>query len=118
METALLIAILILTLASLVLAGLAFVRSGKKDSVSHELEEKLSRASRFGVAINYSSPNREQYYDIVRGLAARAGRLDLPEEGLLLLANRWEIRHGGVSGRTAQQFINYLAGKETPHADT
>ncbi|MDD6312680.1 MAG: DNA recombination protein RmuC [Firmicutes bacterium] len=44
METALLIAILILTLASLVLAGLAFVRSGKKDSVSHELEEKLSRA--------------------------------------------------------------------------
>ena len=44
METALLIAILILTLASLVLAGLAFVRSGKKDSVSRELEEKLSRA--------------------------------------------------------------------------
>ncbi len=85
---------------------------------SDTMEEKLSLASRFGVAINYSSPNREQYYDIVRGLAARAGRLDLPEEELLLLANRWEIRHGGVSGRTAQQFINYLAGKETPHADT
>lgn len=84
---------------------------------SDTMEEKLSLASRFGVAINYSSPNREQYYDIVRGLAARAGRLDLPEEELLLLANRWEIRHGGVSGRTAQQFINYLAGKETPHAD-
>ena len=85
---------------------------------SDTMEEKLSLASRFGVAINYSSPNREQYHDIVRGLAARAGRLDLPEEELLLLANRWEIRHGGVSGRTAQQFINYLAGKETPHADT
>ena len=85
---------------------------------SDTMEEKLSLASRFGVAINYSSPNREQYYDIVRGLAARAGRLDLPEEELLLLANRWEIRHGGVSGRTAQQFINYLAGKETPNADS
>ena len=84
---------------------------------SDTMEEKLSLASRFGVAINYSSPNREQYYDIVRGLAARAGRLDLPEEELLL-ANRWEIRHGGVSGRTAQQFINYLAGKETPNADS
>ena len=46
---------------------------------SDTMEEKLSLASRFGVAINYSSPNREQYYDIVRGLAARAGRLDLPE---------------------------------------
>lgn len=84
---------------------------------SDTMEEKLSLASRFGVAINYSIPTREQYYDIVRALAARAGRLDLPEEELLLLANRWEIRHGGISGRTAQQFINYLAGKETPHAD-
>ena len=32
------------------------------------------------------------------------------EEKLLLEANKWEIRHGGISGRTAQQFINYLAG--------
>ena len=37
---------------------------------------------------------------------------EVSEEELLLLANRWELRHGGVSGRTAQQFINYLAGKE------
>ena len=85
---------------------------------SDTMEEKLSLASRFGVAINYSSPNREQYHDIVRGLAARAGVGDMPEGDLLLLANRWEIRHGGVSGRTAQQFINYLAGKDMPDADT
>ncbi len=79
---------------------------------SDTMEEKLSLASRFGVAINYSVPNREQYHDIVRGLAKRAGRVDMDEKELLLLANRWEIRHGGVSGRTAQQFINYLAGKD------
>ena len=41
----------------------------------------------------------------------------LPEEELLSAANQWELSHGGISGRTAQQFINYLAGKETPHAD-
>jgi len=80
--------------------------------LSDTMEEKLSLASRFGVAINYPVPNREQYHDIVRGLAKRAGRVDMDEKELLLLANRWEIRHGGVSGRTAQQFINYLAGKD------
>ena len=35
----------------------------------------------------------------------------IPEEKLLLEANKWEIRHGGISGRTAQQFINYLANR-------
>ncbi len=37
----------------------------------------------------------------------------LPEEVILAEANKWELRHGGVSGRTAQQFINYLAGTQT-----
>jgi len=26
-------------------------------------------------------------------------------------ANKWELSHGGISGRTAQQFANYLAGQ-------
>ena len=27
-------------------------------------------------------------------------------------ANAWELSHGGISGRTAQQFINYVLGQE------
>ncbi|MBQ8508168.1 MAG: ATP-binding protein [Clostridia bacterium] len=77
---------------------------------SDTMEEKLSLAARFGCAINYSNPDRRQYHEIVKGIAARAGDLGLSEEQLLLEANKWEIRHGGVSGRTAQQFINYLSG--------
>ena len=77
---------------------------------SDTLEEKLSLAARFGCAINYNNPDRKQYHDIVKGIASRCGDLGLTEEQLLLEANKWEIRHGGVSGRTAQQFINYLAG--------
>ncbi len=85
---------------------------------SDTMEEKLSLAARFGVAINYNAPNRQQYHEIVKGLAQRQLAGGPGEEELLLLANRWEIRHGGVSGRTAQQFINYLAGKESPaHGD-
>lgn len=77
---------------------------------SDTMEEKLSLAARFGCAINYSNPDRKQYHDIVKGLAAKYGDLGLTEDKLLLEANKWEIRHGGISGRTAQQFINHIAG--------
>lgn len=77
---------------------------------SDTMEEKLSLATRFGVAINYSKPTPAEYYEIVDELAARHG-IAMPREELRLEANRWELRHGGVSGRTAQQFINHLLGK-------
>lgn len=77
---------------------------------SDTVEEKLSLSSRFGVQINYSTPSREEFKTIVHTLATRQG-IPLPEEVLLAEANKWELRHGGISGRTAQQFINYLAGQ-------
>ena len=43
---------------------------------------------------------------------AKRNNLALTEEELLAEANKWELSHGGMSGRTAQQFIDYLAGKE------
>jgi hypothetical protein len=80
---------------------------------SDTIEEKLSLASRFGVAINYSAPSRQQYHQIVRTLAAKEN-LPLSDEELIAGANTWEIRHGGISGRTAQQYINHLAGRRPP----
>jgi len=74
---------------------------------SDTLEERLSLAARFGCAINFNQPDRRQYHDIVLGLAKQEG-IDMDEEQLKLLSNRWEIRHGGVSGRTARQFINAI----------
>lgn len=80
---------------------------------SDTMEDKLSLSARFGVTINFSIPNRQQYHEIVQALAARQLPRPMDEAELLRLADRWEIRHGGVSGRTAQQFIHYLAGKES-----
>lgn len=77
---------------------------------SDTMEEKLSLAARFGCSVCFNSPTRQQYHDIVKGIAARHPDMALTEEELLLEANKWEIRHGGISGRTAQQFINYVAG--------
>lgn len=77
---------------------------------SDTLEEKLSLSARFGVRINYSIPSRTQFQEIVLALAARQG-VSVEQEVLLAEANKWELRHGGVSGRTAQQFINAIAGR-------
>lgn len=76
---------------------------------SDTVEEKLSLAARFGIAINYSSPRREEYHAIVKALAEKAG-LSVNDD-LLSLADRWEIRHGGLSGRAARQFVDYLLGR-------
>ena len=78
---------------------------------SDTMEEKLSLVNRFGVTINYSKPTHKEYYDIVLGLAHRMN-LPYSDEELIAEANKWELFHGGISGRTAQQFINYMAGKE------
>ncbi len=72
------------------------------------VQEKLSLAARFGVSIYYGSPDKKEFTQIVKGLAKR-NNIDIDEETLLLEANRWELSHGGLSGRTAEQFINYLS---------
>lgn len=77
---------------------------------SDTVEEKLSLASRFGIALNYSSPSRENYHEIVISLANKAG-LNIEREKLLYGADRWEIQHGGKTGRAARQYIDYLLGE-------
>ena len=44
-------------------------------------------------------------------LARRAG-VKMSDEDICKEANKWELSHGGISGRTAQQFVNYLVGQE------
>ncbi len=78
---------------------------------SDTMEEKLSLAARFGLSINYSDPTHNEYLNIVRALAAREG-LEVDDETLCREANRFEIRHGGVSGRVARQFIDDMKTKE------
>ena len=78
---------------------------------SDTVQEKLSLVSRFGVTIFFAAPDKKQFQNIVKVLAERYG-VTMPEEELLLEANKWELAHGGLSGRTAQQFIDYLLGKK------
>lgn len=79
----------------------------KNDTV----QEKLSLYHRFGVTIYYGAPNKAEYLNIVSHLKERY-HLEISEEELSLIANRWELSHGGYTGRAAKQLIDYLLGKE------
>ena len=74
------------------------------------VQEKLSLVARFGVTIYFGGPSKKEFQQIVKTLAEK-NQIKMPEEELLLEANKWEVSHGGLSGRTAQQFIDYLLGK-------
>ncbi|WP_155830544.1 ATP-binding protein [Butyrivibrio sp. NC3005] len=73
------------------------------------VQEKLSLVNRFGVTIYFGKPSPKEFAGIVIELAKR-NNIDMPEKELLLKANQWEMAHGGLSGRSAQQFIDYLLG--------
>lgn len=73
-------------------------------------QEKLSLAQRFGITIYYGKPDKEQYQEIVKSLAQKYD-VTIDEKTLLEEANQWEIYHGGMNGRNAEQFIYYLLSK-------
>ena len=78
---------------------------------SDTVQEKLSLYARFGVSIFFCAPDKKEFDHIVVSLAQRYG-IEMPKQELLEEANKWELYHGGLSGRTAQQFIDYLLGKQ------
>ncbi|MBO4807816.1 MAG: ATP-binding protein [Lachnospiraceae bacterium] len=74
------------------------------------VQEKLSLVARFGVTIYFGSPSPMEFKEIVLSLAHKAG-IKMTDEELIAEANKWELSHGGLSGRTAQQFVDYLSGQ-------
>ena len=77
---------------------------------SETIEEKLSLVNRFGVSIGFFKPSRAEFDNIVLSLAARHPEITMEPEQIVAEAHKWEMLGGGISGRTAQQFINHLCG--------
>ncbi len=77
---------------------------------SDTVQEKLSLVARFGVTIGYYKPSQKEYFHIVTEIARRYPQIQMTDEELTAAANQWELSHGGISGRTAQQFVDYLLG--------
>ncbi len=87
--------------------------AAREDDIHHSdtAEEKISLFNRFGETIRFFKPSTQEYLAIVKELAKRYPEIQISEAELLEKANKWGIWHGNISGRRAQQFINYLAGQ-------
>jgi predicted AAA+ superfamily ATPase len=73
-------------------------------------QEKLSFSDRFGISVTFGQPDQERYLQIVAGLAAGRG-LRLEPAELRRRALEWAAWQNGRSGRTARQFVDFLAGE-------
>jgi predicted AAA+ superfamily ATPase len=75
------------------------------------MQERHSLSDRFGLTIWYPSAGKDGYISMVRAIAAEL-RLKLPDAGVEEPALRWELEHGGFTGRTARQFVYHLLQEE------
>ena len=88
----------------------------RPDSINDDMhqndtvQEKLSLSARFGLSIGYFSPSHQEYIKMVQELAHRHPEIKLTDDELKAGAVQWEMSHAGLSGRTAQQYINSLLG--------
>ena len=76
------------------------------------IDESMSLADRFGLFITFTKPDKQVFLDIVKKIAADKG-LDVSAERLEIAAERFALRHGGRSPRTARQFVDWLDGRIT-----
>ncbi len=72
-------------------------------------QEKLSLSKRFGVTIYFGAPTPKEFKNIILALRDR-NNIPMSDEDIIAEANKWEIAHGGLSGRTAQQFVDHILG--------
>ena len=69
-------------------------------------QETLSLVSRFGLSIYFPSPDHQEYLNLVKEIAERENisyTKDLENKAI-----NWAMRSTGKSGRTAQQFIDFI----------
>ncbi len=83
-------------------------REGGGDIHRNEsIQEKISLSERFGLMIYYPKPTQSEFFDMALYLAELEG-LDIEREALIAEARKWGVSHGGLSGRTAEQFITHM----------
>lgn len=73
-------------------------------------DEKLSLSDRFGITVTFTTPDQNEYLEIVESLAAQNG-LSIEKEELHQLALRWVLMQNGRSGRTAKQLVDKLVAQ-------
>lgn len=84
--------------------------SGREGDDVHRndtMQEIISLSERFGIQITFQKPDKATYLDIVHHLAKERG-VEMAENELDLLAERFVLNRGGRSARAATQFVDSL----------
>ena len=74
------------------------------------MQELISLSERFGIHISFYKPNKETFLHIVHHLAEESG-IDMPNDELERLAERFALERGGRSARLARQFVDGLLSR-------
>ena len=82
-------------------------RTGDDIHINDTIQESLSLSDRFGLAVSFTKPSKEQYLEIVFALA-KEKKLMVGIDELTEKAERFAIERGGRSPRCARQFISAL----------
>lgn len=82
-------------------------RVGDELHLNDTMQETMSLSARFGLTITFQKPDKEEYLQIVKSLAAEYG-ITMDEHELFKKAEAHAIRKNGRSPRTAKQFIELL----------
>lgn len=85
-------------------------RQGSELHENDTIQELISLSERFGLTVSFMKPGRDEYLEIVKGLAAQYHLL-MPQDRLILEAEQFALHHSGRSARTARQFIEYALSR-------
>lgn len=77
---------------------------------SDAVDDNMSLSERFGLFITFSAPNKDQFVDIARGIAADRG-INLSDDAFTAGLERFALKRGGRSPRIAKQYVDMLEGK-------
>lgn len=92
-------------------------RTGDEMHAADARDENMSLADRFGLYITFTSPDKNEYIDIVKQICADRN-INIPPERLVMLAERFALKKCGRSPRTARQFTDMLQSRLELGLDT
>lgn len=69
------------------------------------IQDMTSLSDRFGMTIFFEAPSQNDYFDMIRSMLDKQD-INYDREELEIEARKWSIRHGGMSGRVAAQYVN------------
>lgn len=85
------------------------IRSERENDIhlNDFISEMTSLSDRFGLTMFFTAPDQKLYYEMVEKMLLEQD-LVYEKEEMLIEAKQWSLRHGGMSGRVAEQFVkNY-----------